>query len=635
MVCIFSTIAELLRRPFSAAVSFQKQFVDDVVDSLKAQKDRYARHNRDIQERAMQLHLDSLEVNYLCCVCFTPGKERDSEAQVENAFIMVKIPPKELIEDAIARTAEGLETKSPKLCGSEDALGSSLKKTPYDLKSKGSELVNCANSIQQTVSLGELTKRNGATARLSDGDSISSDSGKRMNSREWSAPRFHKGYGGGAEPNVSTKTGVALVFRKKPLPEVSTALDPAQVPPIEVNSMINRIHKLLIKKGSHGAPRTVAPIRDKGLIMIEDSDIELFSYFFRRPVRGYLCEQCYTCVLKSLDALSYHIQTILFKAKHPLLRKTPSKEIDLFLSTKSTSLVSGKNLLGSLHQPLEGDCAWREKEGPHMAASWSHQGSRPSIKAGVRLSRDAAAIPDGLSRLSLNCKANEPGHTVLDDDIILSLRATVKCGVCQKRPCSFFVQINALFICEFCCVWDRFYRNHAICINDEAMPLKCASLLTELSTYYKQIYIQKELRAMPQTELQTAPRSLFSPEENIFHTQNLPNTYGILQNGEETPTASNMGATTAPPVIEERPFYTKDALSEARDPRALVGSTRLSLFADICLKQKGEPDLFESAITEPQTPLLEIDGSRQLPRSDVDPPAPYSPNGNDISFLFQ
>lgn len=72
----------------------------------------------------------------------------------------------------------------------------------------------------------------------------------------------------------------------------------------------------------------------------------------------------------------------------------------------------------------------------------------------------------------------------LSDAVIYALRSYVKCGVCQRRYACFFVRPSVLFICQFCCARDRFYRDHAICINDEFMSLDCVHLLTDLSHYY-------------------------------------------------------------------------------------------------------------------------------------------------------
>ncbi|CCW69414.1 unnamed protein product, partial [Phytomonas sp. Hart1] len=632
MIWIFNKIAELLHRSFSVSVPFKKHFVSDLMDSIKAQRDWYDRRNRDIQERAIQLRLDSLQENYLCCVCFAPGEERDSVAQLDNSYIMVDLLPQESIEAALFKSTEVLETKDPVFAGKDDPLGDSLKRLPYNLRRGSSMMMDSLNSIQQTDPLYKLDRINGTSSKLCDENSITTINGKQVSSREQGSLRFDEVPRRRAEHHPSEETHATLVLQRKLIPQISAALDPAHVPQTEVKNMIDRIHNVFIKKKIHSKLHTVASIRDKGLIIIEDSDIELFSCFFRHPVRGYLCERCYTSVLKSLDALSCHIQTILFKAKHPLLRKAPYKEFEQLHSMKPPPLVSGKFPLGPLHQPIEGEYSWKAGS-PNAASPCSQKGGSVIVKTRTQPSGDLSKIPGSLVRLSLTGKVSTPDSTVLDDDIILSLRATVKCGICLRRPCSFFVQVNALFICEFCCAWDRFYRDHAICINDEDMPLKCACLLTELSSYYKQIYFQKELREIPQTELQIAPRSLFLPEENIFSTQNLPASHDISQNDTEISGLNIMDEVMTLPVLEERPFYKKEIPTDPRDLRALVSSTRVSLFADTCIKQKGEPDLFEIVITESQKPLIQIDTPGQLLQTD-DTTILDSEGQKNLSFFF-
>lgn len=68
------------RSPFSAVFQYQKKFADDIFDQVKAKREAFDRHARDLVNRKVQLHLDELEEHYLCCVCLKKGKDREEGA---------------------------------------------------------------------------------------------------------------------------------------------------------------------------------------------------------------------------------------------------------------------------------------------------------------------------------------------------------------------------------------------------------------------------------------------------------------------------------------------------------------------------------------------------------------------------
>ncbi|RNE98422.1 hypothetical protein TraAM80_08821 [Trypanosoma rangeli] len=335
MQCIRS-VADCISGPCSAVIKFQKQFVDDVIVNVKKQREELSRHNHELQNRRVRLHLDYLEEEYLCCVCGKPGEQRDTDDAVSDEFSIVHMPSKERIEKAI-------------------------------------------------IVSGQLNQ-NGETE---------GDDGFRA-----------------LGPRTDALLGVLFTPT-----EQSASRMVAKVQHCILNQEAARQQK---RKWAH---------RDKGLMKIEEPDIDMFEQFFRRPVHGYLCSDCHTSAKRRLDTLINQIQTILFKGKTPFLRRG--------CSTAQTQW-----------QEATASRSW-----PALAAFQPHP---------------------GMMRETHN-------YATLSDAAITHLRANFRCAVCKRRQASFFVRQSATFLCQFCCSRDRFYRDNATCINDEPMPKETAHLLESLA----------------------------------------------------------------------------------------------------------------------------------------------------------
>ncbi|RNF13771.1 uncharacterized protein Tco025E_06075 [Trypanosoma conorhini] len=335
MQCV-KGVADCVSGPCSAVIKFQKQFVDDVIVNVKKQREELSRHNHELQNRRVRLHLDHLEEEYLCCVCGKSGEERDSEDAVPGEFSIVHMPSKERIEKAI-------------------------------------------------IVSGQLNQDGAA------------------------------GGEGGFQAS-GPRTDALLGVLSAPA-EQSTSRMVAKVQHCILNQEAARQHK-----------RRWAQ-RDKGLMKIEESDIDMFQQFFKRPVHGYLCSDCHTSAKRRLDTLTSQIQMILFKGKNPFLR-------------------SGG--------------------GPAQA-------QRQETTASPTLPASAAFGP------CLRRAHGAQNYATLSDAAITRLRANFRCAVCKRRQASFFVRQSATFLCQFCCSRDRFYRDSATCINDELMPMETAHLLESLA----------------------------------------------------------------------------------------------------------------------------------------------------------
>ncbi|ORC92344.1 uncharacterized protein TM35_000045580 [Trypanosoma theileri] len=197
------------------------------------------------------------------------------------------------------------------------------------------------------------------------------------------------------------------------------------------------------KKSSH---------RDKGLMKIEEADIDMFEEFFKRPVHGYLCLECHISAKKRLDALTSQIQGILFRGKTPFLRN----------SSTNGSYIGNTGVGGG----GVGVCA--------IATIKSQGQERTSSKVSPAAKH---------SRLVSNVKEHD--LVTLPDAAILYLRANVRCAVCKRRQACFFIRQSVAFLCQFCCARDRFYRDNAVCINDELMSRETAHLLRTLAYHYE------------------------------------------------------------------------------------------------------------------------------------------------------
>lgn len=173
--------------------------------------------------------------------------------------------------------------------------------------------------------------------------------------------------------------------------------------------------------------------RDRGLLKIEESNINMFEHFFGRPVHGYLCWDCHNSAKKRLDALTRQIKIILYKGKNPFLRG---------------------------HHDMD------------------------RVIGGQDLSTSASLLVPTQSELCL-CKRRGSKFTLLSNSTITDLRNNVRCAVCKRRQAAFFIRQGVIFLCQFCCARDRFYRDNATCLNDEFMPRETAHLLKGLASCYK------------------------------------------------------------------------------------------------------------------------------------------------------
>ncbi|KAF8284231.1 hypothetical protein TcBrA4_0064170 [Trypanosoma cruzi] len=84
--------------------------------------------------------------------------------------------------------------------------------------------------------------------------------------------------------------------------------------------MVAKVQHCILNQEAARRQKRRSTHRDKGLMKIEESDIEIFQQFFKRPVHGYLCSDCHNSAKRRLDALTSQIQMILFKGKTPFLR---------------------------------------------------------------------------------------------------------------------------------------------------------------------------------------------------------------------------------------------------------------------------------------------------------------------------
>eukprot|EP00796_Vickermania_ingenoplastis_P005282 gene5282-3787_t len=279
----------------------------------------------------------------------------------------------------------------------------------------------------------------------------------------------------------------------------ATKVTAAEVEPFEIEHLMYKIRHAVLKKEARTKRQAVAIHRDKGLQMIEEEEIETFSSFFKRPVKGYLCEACHNSAKTRLEMLTRQIETILFKANHPLLRKTTRHELQLLAASGQISQDLLVHILGVRSAAFElQDRA--SGQSPVSATNLESGTGSPSSIQFPQFQRKSASLPDS---------------------VIFSLRENAKCGICENRQSCFFIRQSVLFLCQFCCARDRFYRDNAICINDEPLTLEVFHLLMSLSRHYEMVHQENALRQLPQGLLKTAPTSLFGPhqEESLFRVQ--------------------------------------------------------------------------------------------------------------------
>lgn len=599
MAFMCSQLAAWLTRPFSAVITFRKQFVDDVTDTVRRQKEKQNIREREMRQRAIQFHLDKLEENYLCCVCGRSGDPREDDDAIFNTFSLLTLPPTSAVIAALSSS------------------------TASALKQPSSQPHDAARTCPETDSQHRNDKLRSC--------SPSPAARPRRSSRraDLCSPARH-----------STTAPLAPIQPSSP-ESILDVMNTDTVRQAEVNGLMYKIRHAILNKEARTRRRHVFLHRDKGLIKMEETDIDVFSLLFQRQVRGYLCLHCYNSARKRLFTLTRQIQLILFKARYPLLRKAPAQELQALLASndldatthagqvddgddsstsRSRSCSHGSDGDGRVsrqtrHAPHEaysatrGEQVWRRttqtrghmepderdagrsisvprrpgrtphrwREGERTAAAnggdTSDSTSRPHAAGGLASSDEAASHARSSTppRRRRRCvtgecvQAHDSARThelVLEDDSIQSLRETVRCNICQRRNCCFFVHPSVLFLCQFCCARDRFYRDNAVCINDEPMPADCAHLLMSLAKHYVGLRRQQELRRVPHVHVDTAHVDLFgaTTEENLF---------ACLQ----PVCAGASAAAAAPPCPPVRLVG-----SHEEDVRDALGNTMVSMF---------------------------------------------------------
>lgn len=402
-----------------ATVSYEKNYVSDPNFSEKDQE-RRGRRARELRDRSVQLHLDELEENYLCCICTASGEARESDEHIYDTFSTVSIPSTEEICAALRDRHHALASRSWD--------GKMVSPLPSSLE------------IQENHSSGE---------------------------------------------------------------ELESLMN--KVNSFEVEYMMYKIRHAVVNSEDRIKRQAVSIHKDKGLIMIEEEEVDTFSRLFRRPVKGYLCETCYDSAKTRLELLQQQIEAILFKADHPFLRRTSRHELQLLYASGQLSkkVLEEILLLKKTNTSTDADMI-SEKDNVHSKSLSTSSGKSFSFFASESGNFPA---PDVEKKASLA------------DSSISSLRTLVQCGVCENRQCRFFIRPSVLFLCQVCCARDRFYRDNCICINDEALPLDVAHLLTSLAKHYERVHQQDSVHELPQGQLRTAPTSLFGISETLFRSQ--------------------------------------------------------------------------------------------------------------------
>ncbi|KPA86164.1 hypothetical protein ABB37_00413 [Leptomonas pyrrhocoris] len=540
-------IAEWFRQRLSSAVTFQKQFVDDVTEKVKEQKAQFDRHTREANERAIQLHLDHLEEKYLCCVCGRGGEVREDDEYVYDTYSMVELPPRVTLEAAVREELADAEMTDERVkqhqrelavrqrhggqvTGVQPAAQMHYSDEDVGVDGDNSSFVSSSSGGSQISSNNERKMRHRRRKGKDCGQHHSGDAprtGRRGPARDAPSRRQHgeagdDGSGGGANESVpaspTTSTSpIATSARKgrRPTdprenrPGELAVMDPDMVGPLEVRNTLYKIRHAVLHKEARTRRMSVAVHKDKGLMKIEESEIDMFSHFFQRPVHGYLCSACYTCARRRLDTLTQQIRGILFKAQNPLLRRVPSKEIEALTSSNQVPLVLVDSILTVQRR-------WANmSEEERMLL-------RGAEVVGAATQTPAAALA-GEERTSWNAQIN--GETVLmgslSEKCVRLLREEAKCGACQRRAACFFEQRSIVFLCQFCTARDRFYRENAVCINDEAMPLHLVHMLQDFAAYYQALHQQKELRGAPQSAIDQAQTDLFPLTEVMREREGL------------------------------------------------------------------------------------------------------------------
>ena len=416
---------DVIFHPFSAVIKVQKQFTNDVLENVKKQREVIVKHHREMANRRIELHLDELEEKYLCCVCGTKGQDRDFE-------------PPLLLLNKIGETSPDIELPNEQVNRHRDGV-----------------LVSpAANPDQEMIATSPT-----AQFRSEDGD-------------DPVTPYFLRNV-----PKEELQSAYEQISAERVDPRDIRRLIEAAKHSIVSAKKLKRLEDRHKRHGSYH--------KDKGLMRIHETDIESFSQFFQKPVRGFLCEACYNCARHRLESLTNVIQVVVAKAKVPFTRHA-------------------------------------------------------------------------------RCAAQ--GKVILSDDDIVVLRKIAKCAVCTRRRPTYFLRQTVLFLCEYCCAIDKFYRENAVCLNDEPMEPDTASMLQALAKFGRGDFEDWKQAARVVSEVQRQnyiqPCTLFSREYNLFDIQPLQ----LDTPGHDT---------EYPTVLEAVPF-----LVNQLDERSVARSTERSLFSN-------------------------------------------------------
>ncbi|CAM43419.1 conserved hypothetical protein [Leishmania braziliensis MHOM/BR/75/M2904] len=652
-------IAEWFRHHLSSVVTFQKQFVDDVSEKVKEQKAQFDRHARETKERAVQLHLDELEEKYLCCVCGRGGEIREDDELVYSTYSMIELPPREMLEAAVREELADAEMSDERIKQQQRMLtfrqrrsqqSSTKPAATYDsgTSSDSSSDVSVAPSggrpertrkgkHQRRKHRSSQHKRAKSSSQRhvvswprrqreeSEGQHFDYDVRDKHTTLDTSKPNTQKSLSSDNPParSVAACSG-AMAIQTSDI----AVMDPDMVGPLDVRNTVYKIQHAVLHKEARVRRKSVVVHKDKGLMTIEESEIEMFSHFFQRPVHGYLCTACYTCARRRLDTLTQQIRAILFKAEHPILRRLPAKELEALMTGNQVPTTFIQSILAVQRRWTRLTDEQRMELHRAEAGAGPAQGPTRAFAAEER-ARGTSQENDATTLM-----------TALPDESILILREEVRCGACQRRLACFFEPKSVLFLCQFCTARDRFYREHAVCINDEAMPLALTHLLQSLALYYRGTHQQMELRQAPLSAIPEAQTDLFPLTKIMRETEGLfacqapavanADLQGCQRVAEVEPTLSAETSTHGTEVPVARPCtsaastrWVSGSAVPLQELRERVGRTMISLFDGVQVEGSGVnlfkntasassassvSDLFQSAPV-PQPPLLPKDGS--------------------------
>ncbi|CBZ38112.1 hypothetical protein, conserved [Leishmania donovani] len=623
-------IAAWFRHHLSSVVTFQKQFVDDVSETVKEQKAQFDRHTREAKERAVQLHLDKLEEKYLCCVCGRGGEIREDDEFVYDTYSMIDLPPRAALEAAVreeladAQLSDGhIKQHQHMLAFRQRHLQHPSTTPAATYESDGSLYCSSDVSVAPSDWRSERTRKKHRRRR----DSSSQHKRAKSSSQRHVMPRSrcqredleaqhhdHDNRDKRAAVDASEPSIRISLSLDEPPPSRSTAargdalelhtadlavMDPDMVGPLEVRHTLYKIRHAVLHKEARVRRKAVVVHKDKGLMMIEESEIEMFSHFFQRPVHGYLCTACYTSAQRRLDTLTQQIRAILFKAEHPVLRRLPAKELEVLIAGNQVPVTLIQSVLAVQRR-------WAKlTEEQRMEVSRAEAGAGPP--------QGSTAAFDAEERTSWTPQGRDPTARMatLPERSILTLREEARCGACQRRAACFFEPKSVVFLCQFCTARDRFYREHAVCINDEEMPLMLTHLLQNLALYYQGVHQQAELRQAPLSAIPEAQTDLFPltdimrEKEGLFACQAPAAAKSDLQGCREVAeVVSELGAEThmhGTYVPVARPCTSAASTRRVcgstvplREKRERVGRTMISLFDGVKVEGSGV-NLFKNA----------------------------------------